>query len=196
MQTCTSTCPLHTQGISFLQTGHTFRRQVKEVMDIPPTEIIRILESDFGDNPKGEYLMSQDDMLFLEKVGNGTHQETDGHYSMPLPFRVRPSLPNNGGVVLRRFKQNEGYFRDYQKFMDEILERGDAETIPAEELEDETAWYIPHHGIYHPNKPGKIRVVFDYSAKYQGTSLNDNLLQGPDLTNRLIGVLARFRRNP
>ena len=72
----------------------------------------------------------------------------------------------------------------------------DAEEIPAEELEDETAWYIPHRGIYHPNKPGKIRVVFDCSAKYQGTSLNDNLLQGPDLTNGLIGVLARFRRNP
>ena len=80
--------------------------------------------------------------------------------------------------------------------MDEILERGDAEKIPAEELEDETAWYIPHHGIYHPNKPGKIRSVFDCSDKYQGTSLNDNLLQGPDLTNGLIGVLARFRRNP
>ena len=62
------------------------KTNVKEVMDIPPTEIIRILESDFEDYPKGEHLMSQDDMLFLEKVGNGIHQETDGHYSMPLPF--------------------------------------------------------------------------------------------------------------
>ena len=66
--------------------------------------------------------------------------------------------------------------------------------FPKELLEDETAWYIPHHGIYNSNKPGKIRVVFDCSAKYQGTSLNDNLLQGPDLTNGLIGVLARFRK--
>ena len=179
------------------------KTNVKEVMDIPPTEIIRILEDDFGDDPKGEHLMSQDDMLFLEKVGNGIHQATDGHYSMPLPFRVRPSLPNNRDVVLRRynhlkrrFKQNEGYLHDYQKFMDEILERGDAEKIPTEELEDETAWYIPHHGIYHSNKPGKIRVVFDHSAKYQGTALNDHLLQGPDLTNGLIGVLARFRKEP
>ena len=179
------------------------KTNVKEVMDIPPTEIIRILESDFGDNPKGEHLMSQDDMLFLEKVGNGIHQETDGHCSMPLPFRVRPSLPNNRDVVLcqynhlkRRFKQNEGYLHDYQKFMDEILERRDAEKIPTEELEDETAWYVPHHGIYHSNKPGKIRVVFDCSAKYQGIALNDHLLQGPDLTNGLIGVLARFRKEP
>ena len=28
-------------------------------------------------------------------------------------------------------------------------------------------WYIPHHGVYHPSKPGKIRVVFDRSAEFQ-----------------------------
>jgi len=32
--------------------------------------------------------------------------------------------------------------------------------------------YIPHHGVTHPNKPGRIRVVFDAAARYQGTSLN------------------------
>ena len=55
-------------------------------------------------------------------------------------------------------------------------------------------WYIPHHGIYHPRKPGKIRVVFDCSAKFQAKSLNDLLLKGPDLTNTLYGVLMRFRQ--
>jgi hypothetical protein len=36
--------------------------------------------------------------------------------------------------------------------------------------------------------------VFDSSATYEGTSLNNVLLQGPDLTNSLLGVLLRFRK--
>ena len=55
-------------------------------------------------------------------------------------------------------------------------------------------WYIPHHGVYHKKKPGKIRVVFDCSAVCDGQSLNQQLLQGPDLTNNLTGVLCRFRQ--
>ncbi|PFX26292.1 putative PPE family protein PPE24 [Stylophora pistillata] len=53
------------------------------------------------------------------------------------------------------------------------------------------AWHIPHHGIYHPHKPGKIRVLFDCLAKFMGL-LNGMLDKGPDLTNSLVGVLTRF----
>ena len=38
--------------------------------------------------------------------------------------------------------------------------------------------------------------MFDCSSRYEGTSLNDQLLSGPDLTNTMIGVLCRFRRYP
>ena len=54
-------------------------------------------------------------------------------------------------------------------------------------------WHIPHHGVYNAQK-GKLRIVFDASAKFEGMSLNQELLQGPDMTNLLVGVLLRFRK--
>ncbi|XP_073258669.1 uncharacterized protein [Porites lutea] len=57
-------------------------------------------------------------------------------------------------------------------------------------------WYLPHHGVFHPQKQGKIRVVFDVASLHDGVSLNNQLLQGPDLTNNLLGILLRFRQYP
>ena len=56
------------------------------------------------------------------------------------------------------------------------------------------SWYLPQ--VFSQSKPDKIRVVFDCAAVYHGTSLNDQLLQGPDLTSNRFGVLTRFRQEP
>ena len=77
----------------------------------------------------------------------------------------------------------EGYIRDgYAK---KLTDDGTHNEIQRE-------WYLPHHGVMNPKKPGKIRVVFDAAARSGGTSLNEELLTGPDLANSLIGVLLRF----
>ena len=52
--------------------------------------------------------------------------------------------------------------------------------------------YLPHHAVINPNKPGKVRVVFNAAAKLRGTSLKKNLLQGPNTTNNITNVLLRF----
>ena len=41
-----------------------------------------------------------------------------------------------------------------------------------------------------------IKVVFDCPVQFEGESLNKHLLQGPDLTNNLTGVLHRFQKEP
>ncbi|XP_077983962.1 uncharacterized protein LOC144438690 [Glandiceps talaboti] len=94
----------------------------------------------------------------------------------------------------RRFRRNQKYKEDYFSFMEDILQNC-AEKVPEDQqYTNGRVNYVPHTGVYHPKKPDKIRVVFDCSARYEGISLNDCLLQGPDLTNGLVGVLSRFRK--
>lgn len=47
-----------------------------------------------------------------------------------------------------------------------------------------------------PQKPGKIRLVFDAAAQVNGFSLNSMLLVGPDLFAPLDAVVQKFRERP
>ena len=57
-------------------------------------------------------------------------------------------------------------------------------------------WYLPHHPVIHPHKPGKVRRVLNGAAKFHGYSLNNALLTGPDLLQNLIHIVFRFRQYP
>lgn len=86
----------------------------------------------------------------------------------------------------------------YSSFMDDLVWKDNARKVPRDQLDHPVSalWYLPHHPVLDPNKPDKIRVMFDCTAKHQGTSLNNQLLQGPDLTNNLIGILTHFEQEP
>ena len=107
-------------------------------------------------------------------------------------------MPENRTQVLHRLKytrkkmlKEPRFHIEYCKFMRKLFEAGHARKVPKERV-GERAWYIPHHGVYHPTK-GKLRVVFDCSAEKDKVSLNSKLKQGPDFSNSLLGVLLRFR---
>ena len=80
--------------------------------------------------------------------------------------------------------------------MESYLDKKHARRVPDDKLivDDKPLWYLPHLPVF--NTPGKTRVVFDCAAKWRGTSLNDQLLSGPDLTNSIVGVLSRFHEDP
>ena len=181
----------------------SFRTRIKELIN--PFSVAEMMDLDFSERTVDDTAYSQDDHKFLKRIQDGLHQQSDGHLVMPLPFREKepPSLVNNKIQALRRlnqlrarFRRDQKYYLDYSAFMCDVVKKGYAEKVPKSELDDVKGqvWYIPHHGVYHAKKPGKIRVVFDCSARYGGESLNDHLLQGPDLTNTLVGVLCRFRK--
>lgn len=58
-------------------------------------------------------------------------------------------------------------------------------------------YFIPHHGIFKKTyNQGKIRVVFDASAKTDtGVSLNDVQYIGPPLLNDITSILLCFRQH-
>ena len=126
----------------------------------------------------------------------------NNHYTLNIPFKERPpQLPYNKSMALhrlrlttKRFQRDIEMHKAYSSGMTELIEKGYAELVPDIERNDCCVMYIPHHAVVHPKKPGKLRIVWDCAAKVQGTSLNDKVYQGPDLTNSLVGVLVRFRQ--
>ncbi|XP_053391972.1 uncharacterized protein LOC128554687 [Mercenaria mercenaria] len=176
------------------------RTSVKEIIS---SDVLNLLERDFRDSPETNLSYSQEDLQFLSILEDGIAYK-QGHYEMPLPFRSpSPVLPNNRALALsrlrhlqRRLQTNERFRYHYSQFMEDLMVKGHAEKVVDTPSHNGTIWYIPHHGVYNVHKPDKIRVVFDCSSVYQGHSLNQHLLQGPDLTNKLVGVICRFRKEP
>ena len=150
--------------------------------------------------------MSREDHEWMKHVSSSCIRTESGHYEIALPFKENyPALPCNRHMATqrltglkRRLTADEELHRKYTAFMTEMIEKGYAEAVPEESKSraDGKVWYIPHHGVHQAQKPDKLRVVFDCAAKFQGTSLNSVLLQGPDLTNNLADVLVRFREAP
>ncbi|XP_076857275.1 uncharacterized protein LOC143511532 [Brachyhypopomus gauderio] len=134
-------------------------------------------------------------------MDNEVFQDKAKSWVAPLPFKFpRPPLPNNREQAMNRLSSLQRTLErkpemkgQFIAFMQKIFDNSHAE--PASLLpRGKECWYLPMFGVYHPRKPGQIRVVFDSSAQYNGISLNNVLLSGPDLNNSLLGVLIRFRR--
>lgn len=144
--------------------------------------------------------MSLNDKRALDVMRNSAKLKS-GHYEIALPWKDDPPFLENNKIVAehrlrllkKRLLKDQELLAKYRECIEDLLKKGYAKKAPANETEGKT-WYLPHHAVFHPVKPGKVRVVFDCSAKYRGSSLNDKLLQGPDLTNSLVGVLTRFRQ--
>ena len=154
----------------------------------------------FGNSIDGSNSIEDDR---AQEILHATTRLRDGRYEVGLLWRNRNvALPNNRPQAERRLQQlKKRFLRDqafadrYRAVMSDYIDKGYAVKLSNKEAASTSnhTWYLPHHGVINPNK-SKVRVVYDAAAEYSGTSLNKELLQGPQLTNSLIGVLFRFRK--
>ena len=144
--------------------------------------------------------MSQNDKQALAVLNRTVKKEND-HYSVGLLWKDDEPMVSDGRVLAekrlnglhKRFVKNPVLFKNYCDKMSEYITKY-AEPVPDPYAKNGADYrYIPHHCT---SEDVKFRVVFDCSARSHGESLNDKLLQGPDLTNTVAGVLIRFRQHP
>ena len=126
-----------------------------------------------------------------------------GHYVVPIPWKDgRPSMRNNRALARGRLYNLVKRLHKVDRFgqysdqimkleLDEYSEKVPVEDIP---LRDDSMWYFLHHAVVSASKPGKLRVVFDCAAKQGDVSLNNQCFQGPDMNNKFVHVLLRFRQ--
>ena len=129
-------------------------------------------------------------------------QHTGERYASGLLWRFDDvMLPDNREAALKRFFAVErrpvaqkDYANRYVSSIEQYANLGHARLLNASELPRNPGrtWYLPHHGV---ENNGKLRIVFDASAKFRGTCLNDILLKGPDLIQSQFGILIKFREN-
>ena len=116
------------------------------------------------------------------------------------------SLPNNYFSALvqlksleRRLAKDADLKERYSKTIQNDFSKGYIVNVDKGDcfkVNEVREWYLPHHPVVHPHKPGKVRRVLNGAAKFQGQSLNNLLLTGPDLLQNLIHILIRFRQHP
>ena len=171
---------------------------------LPKREFSKVTADPFHQFPDDELFgYSKEDSLFMRKIIPNIKVTKNGSVAMPLPLRNDDeSFPDNRLPVFHRTKNTLNKLKlDPDKLdqciknMQKNIDDGHIEEISQSCLKPTISgrcWYLPVFPVTHPKK-GKVRIVYDSAASYDGVSLNSKLLQGPDFNSRLITVLLRFR---
>ena len=124
--------------------------------------------------------MSKEDER-AQRILDRTFTMNDGHYETGLLWKADDIvLPDNRKQAekrsesLKRHLQKEPSLEQkYRSVMDDYLEKGYARRLPPDEVltSGPKKWYLFHFPVLNPNKPGKVRIVFDAAAEYENTSL-------------------------
>ncbi|XP_048253302.1 uncharacterized protein LOC125381119 [Haliotis rufescens] len=150
-------------------------------------------------------VLSSEDRVALKLMKESCRKVQD-RYEIGLPWKKNPALlPNNYNVAYRRLVsleknllKNDQKAKMYCDAVNEYEQKEWAEKIdePNVKTSGFPVYYLPHHGVYRPDKPSTpLRVVFDPACVCDGVSLNSYLYKGPGLIGNLLSVLLRFQED-
>lgn len=127
-------------------------------------------------------------------------RDVNGRYTVRLPFgNTNKRLGNSRKMALKRLLSLERKLdtdaklkNEYARVINEYLNLKHMSWVTNS---DESGYYMPHHAVIkNTSNTTKVRVVFDASAKSDnGVSLNDVLMTGPSIQDKIISHLIRFR---
>jgi len=133
-----------------------------------------------------------------------TVEYKDGQYWVRLPWKLdRPDLPTNFKPAFGQMKslvheleRKPGHLELYHKIIKEHLESQFIEEVPTCGPRD-LCHYLPHHAVVKDSPTTPLRIVFNCSARESRNApcLNDCLMTGPSLTEKLGDVVLKFRTN-
>ena len=136
---------------------------------------------------------------------NVTYSPSESRYQVTLPRKPdMESLGESRTQALSRYFSNKrsiikrSIWKPFQEVVQNYLDLGHAEPVPASEPTPQPHFYLPMHAVFKSSSSStKLRVVFDGSAvTTSGTSLNQALLVGPTLQPTLSNILMKFRCYP
>ena len=134
---------------------------------------------------------SMSDRPAVEILDQSTVHEKGRYFVGMLWSSNEFKLPNNYFSALVQLKSLEKRLskdsdlreRYAQTIREDLSKNYDVKVQNREETEHQPdrEWYLPHHPVMNPNKPGKVRRVLNGAFEFQGVSSNKVLLTGPDL---------------
>jgi len=99
--------------------------------------------------------------------------------------------------VEKKLKRNGQLALEYDRIINDYVSKGYARKLQQDEVAVTSDRHLPHFGVENPNKPGKVRLMFDAAAKVGGTSLNSgqgaSVLQA--LASRALPLQGRSSRS-
>ncbi|XP_055522480.1 uncharacterized protein LOC129716671 [Wyeomyia smithii] len=179
-------CPCFEDGDSCLNT------ELKKYFSMDSLGIVRNTEP----------LLSKEDERATQLLQSRTHRKGNRYETGLLWRRDGIELPDSKSMaekrlvcLERRMSRDDLLAKTLEEKIREYESKGFIRKLSPKEVAEKhpRKWYLPIFPVMNPNKPGKVRIVWDAAARVGGLSLNSVLLTGPDQLASLPSVLYRFR---